>query len=160
MENQEKDKGYIIIDLRKGGKSREFKVHRLVGLHFIPNPENKPEINHIKGIKSDNRWNQLEWCTTYENNEHARIMGLKKHPFPKRTLILAIKRNDNTPVAIYDIEGNYIKSFASMSGCADELNRNVCSVSDAVNLKQKCAGYYIIKDDNFIQDEIYIWKYV
>ena len=47
-----------------------------------------------------------------------------------------------------------------MSGCADELNRNVCSVSDDVNLKQKCAGYYIIKDNNFIQDEIYIWKYV
>ena len=54
-------------------------VHRLVGSKFIDNPENKPQINHIKGIVSDNFYTHLEWVTNSENNIHAfRILGRKK----------------------------------------------------------------------------------
>lgn len=69
---------YLCVNLYRDGKKKQVKVHRLVGEHFIDNPENKPQINHKSGIKTDNRHSQLEWSTIQENNQHAWDIGLKK----------------------------------------------------------------------------------
>lgn len=68
--------GYLFVNLYKDKTHLHKDIHRLVALMFIPNPENKPCVNHKNGIKTDNNVNNLEWCTYYENNNHAYKMGL------------------------------------------------------------------------------------
>ena len=70
--------GYSIIVLSINNKPKTFTVHRLVAKHFIHNPENKPEVNHIDGDKGNNHISNLEWNTKSENNQHAYNNGLKK----------------------------------------------------------------------------------
>lgn len=68
--------GYEKVVLTKNGKRKTYLVHRLVGQAFIPNPNNKPTINHINGIKTDNRVCNLEWATHKEQKEHEIKNGL------------------------------------------------------------------------------------
>lgn len=71
-------KGYITTSLSKSGKVCSKRVHRLVAEAFIPNPKHKAEVNHKNGIRNDNRVENLEWCTSSENNLHKyRILKAK-----------------------------------------------------------------------------------
>jgi DNA invertase Pin-like site-specific DNA recombinase len=66
------------VYIRKIGIKRAFSIHRLLAEHFIPNPNNYKEINHKNGIKTDNRIENLEWCTHSYNCKHAITTGLHK----------------------------------------------------------------------------------
>lgn len=94
--------GYLrTVLIRDDKKYHTVKVHRLVAQTFIPNPENKPQVNHINGIRSDNRVSNLEWNTASENVKHSfnflnkeRLMGEKN---PSATLkdeqVVEIRKN-------------------------------------------------------------------
>jgi len=69
--------GYYRFTLQRLNKRRQVFIHRLVAEAFITNPENKPEVNHINGIRHDNRVENLEWCTRSENQLHAYKIGLQ-----------------------------------------------------------------------------------
>ena len=71
-------RGYLKVGISVDSVSKTFNVHRLVAQVFIPNPLNKPEVNHINGIKTDNRVENLEWVTRLENQQHACANGLSK----------------------------------------------------------------------------------
>lgn len=74
-------RGYKVFATYIGGRKGIAvcpRVHRLVAKAFIPNPENKPQINHIDGNKVNNRWTNLEWNTNLENSHHAIRTGLTK----------------------------------------------------------------------------------
>lgn len=69
--------GYVSVSLNQDSKAKKYSVHRLVALAFIPNPENKPQVNHKNGVKDDNRLVNLEWMTQSENQIHAYAQGLQ-----------------------------------------------------------------------------------
>ena len=91
-------KGYLIVNLCSNGKSHLRRVHRLVAVTFIPNPDNKPDVNHKDGNKQNNRVDNLEWVTNSENHWHASREGLLH----------------TTPVDMLDLQGNLIRSFNSL----------------------------------------------
>ncbi|KHS77025.1 hypothetical protein QT13_01935 [Pectobacterium brasiliense] len=70
-------KGYMQVTLFSDGVRRVQTIHRLVAKTFIPNPKGKLEVNHINGIKLDNRVENLEWATSTDNNRHALFTGLR-----------------------------------------------------------------------------------
>lgn len=74
--------GYQCVKLYKDGKKKAALVHRLIATSFIPNPDNKPMVNHIDGNKLNNHVDNLEWVTCQENLKHARDTGLNAYNKP------------------------------------------------------------------------------
>lgn len=72
-------KGYCRVNLKDDlGRKKTYLVHRMVALANLPNPDDKPQVNHIDGVKENNSVENLEWCSNLENNRHASSMGLHK----------------------------------------------------------------------------------
>ena len=119
---QEGSKNYYraVVKLNKNGKGKDFKVHRLVAEAFIPNPENKEEVNHLDGNPLNNIVSNLEWCTHQENITHSMDTGLKVNTIntiDRKTMVMFLN-NEYTYDEIADILGiakgtvyNYIKKF-------------------------------------------------
>lgn len=79
--------GYCYVGLWKNNKMTNFRVHRIVAITFIPNPQKLPCVNHIDGNKENNSVLNLEWCTYKENIEHAYSVGLYKNKIPVESVL-------------------------------------------------------------------------
>lgn len=84
---------YFFVSLSKNGKSKKYQIHRLVAIAFIPNPENKPYVNHINEITTDNRVQNLEWSTCGENTKYSKTLRRKEEI--KRQNVLGLDSNGN-----------------------------------------------------------------
>lgn len=111
--------GYLFVNLH----GKNYRVHRLVALTFIPNPENKPYIDHINTIKTDNRVENLRWCTPMENT-HNPISFIKMVEAIKKANIgkFGIKNGKHKKVYQYNKDGTFIKEWDSISDAARFYN--------------------------------------
>lgn len=131
--------GYRKVELYKNGKSKMFYVHRLVANSFIPNPDNKPQVNHKDGNKSNNRVENLEWVSAKENISHAISTGLKTNsPMLGRKGVL---NPQSKSISRYDLQGNYIESFVGISETARYLGISCSALSNCLcGRKKTCCG--------------------
>lgn len=128
-------KGYLIAYLYKKQKMKCKKVHRLVAQAFIENNNNKPQINHINGLKEDNKVENLEWVTPSENINHAYKKGLHKKYYGSN-------HNNARSIIQYDIKGNFIKEWGSIIEAAKSYNTSEENIYSCLNKKSKTAKGY------------------
>jgi hypothetical protein len=121
---ESKKDGYVRFNYLYRGKRCCKTLHRAVAEAFVPNPENKPEVNHRNGIKTDNRSENLEWCTASENQKHALATGLRilNHP------------SQSKKVAKYSLGGALLETYPS----AAEASRKTLTAIHGIY--HRCEG--------------------
>lgn len=124
--------GYYCIDLCNNGVIKKHLVHRLVANAFLDNHLNKEQVNHINGIKNDNKLENLEWCTRSENQLHSIKTGLRSAKGEKNS---QSKLNELQVMDIFNRKQTY-------SIIANEYNISISTVSD---IKRGYSWYHITK---------------
>lgn len=125
MKNQIDKDGYEVLNFKFGGKIIGRKVHRLVAQHYIPNPLNKRCVNHIDGIKTNNKVDNLEWVTHSENMIHATKLGLAKNKGelnPRAKL----KNTQRDEIIRLRKEGKKLKEIANLYGISFQHVSDLC----------------------------------
>lgn len=136
-----KRKGYLYVHLRNGSISKHFSVHRLVAMAFIPNPDNLPQVNHRNENKTDNRVENLEWCSCSYNLNY----GTRNKKVGSK-----LRNNKRSKRIIqYTLDGEVVNVYPSLS----EIGR--CYPFDISAISANCRGKNGSKTAYG-----YIWRYM
>ncbi len=130
-----KQNGYLSVSIHSGSgiKPKRKLVHRLVAEAFIPNPENKPFVNHIDENRANNDYKNLEWCTQAENVAHSA----------------------NKNVYQYDKTGNLLKIFDSVQDASNSVGLAECSISAILHKIRTSGGYlWRLEETKFTNEEL------
>lgn len=143
------ERGYEMLHLRYDSKSHTRYVHKLVAETFLPNPENKPEVNHEDGVKTNNRVDNLSWVTHSENNLHAYRVGLKTPSDKVREHARKMGNDATTRQAAYDRHPNIMivetgEIYESNIAVAKRLQCHVQEVWACLHKKRNlCRGHHL-----------------
>jgi hypothetical protein len=127
-----KQNGYVYIMLYKNDGGKTHRVHRLVAESYLENNDNKPQVNHIDGNKSNNNVNNLEWCTQSENQKHAISIGLDCVPIT---------------TSVYDVYKNskFVGRFYNHLDISKETGLSLATIGRMFQFnRQSRNGYSII----------------
>lgn len=143
-------KGYPTVRLSSENRKKSARIHRLVALAFIPNPDNKPEVNHIDGNKQNNKAENLEWVTNAENHRHKmeHNLNIVKSGAEHYMRLRNYQEGDHhrcKKVLQIDSGGNVIAEYKSLSLAAKAIGIDYSSISKAVHGHIPRAGGYIWK---------------
>ena len=93
LNNSVNNRGYVRLCLHRDSKGKSYKLSRLVAQAFVPNPNNLPYVNHIDGVKTNDIYTNLEWCSQSDNVKHAYTCGLRQSAIGKvRLTILSFEK--------------------------------------------------------------------
>lgn len=132
LKPQKIKRGYMQVVLYKNSKPYKRSIHRLVAEAFIPNPENKPQVNHKDENPSNNCVNNLEWCDNWYNTHYG------NH-------IENVRKKHLKTINQYDINSVLIKKWESIINASEKLNIDSSSITKVCKGKRKSAGGYIWK---------------
>lgn len=137
--SQSSQQDYKFVGLIINGKQKRMRVHRMVALTFIDNPDNKPYVNHINGNRSDNNVENLEWVTPSENTQHAVDTGL-------------FKSGRKRAVIQYNLNGEQMATFESASEAARQTGGSQSKITMCCRRQRDSANDYQWRYYDDIQD--------
>ena len=141
--------GYLNISLTdNNGIRKSFKIHRLVALNFIPNPENKETVNHINHNKLDNNINNLEWATTTEQNNHKRKCKKEIQELVSSRAVYRIDKDTNEKLELYQtirfasqwVFDNKLTSITDFNN-GNNIKTKICAVCQKKYQRNTAFGY-------------------
>ena len=137
--SQSSQQDYKFVGLIINGKQKRMRVHRMVALVFIDNPDNKPYVNHINGNRSDNNVENLEWVTPSENTQHAVNTGL-------------FKSGRTRAVIQYNLNGEQMATFESATEAARQTGGSQSKITMCCRRQRDSANDYQWRYYDDIQD--------
>ena len=136
-----KRNGYVYQMLYKNGKEKLLRVHRLVAMAFLPNPNNLPQVNHKDGNKQNNSVDNLEWCEQSDNMKHAYKNGLQTPSENQRKAIINTNKLKQKKVCQIK-DGEVINTFSGISEASRQTKISISCISRCCNLKRKSTNGY------------------
>lgn len=124
-----KDKdGYLTVSLWKDGFEKNYKIHRLVALHFVDGYFDGAVVNHKDEDKENNHYSNLEWCTIHYNNHYN---GKVARTFK--------------PILMYTLDGDFVREFESIRSASSHFNKSPSNLVSHLKGKQKTFSKHIFK---------------
>lgn len=136
-----KRNGYVYQMLYKNGKEKLLRVHRLVAMAFLSNPNNLPQVNHKDGNKQNNSVDNLEWCEQSDNMKHAYKNGLQIPSENQRKAIINTNKLKQKKVCQIK-DGKIINTFSGISEASRQTKISISCISRCCNLKRKSTNGY------------------
>lgn len=143
--------GYPIVSLTRNGHTKVFKVHRLIAITFIPNPHNKPNVDHINRDITDYRIENLRWTTQKENMNNENSIAYCRQNVDKRALSLLSnktkkqRKTKTAPRTIYQytLDGKFVKEHNSITDAGRDVGINKTGINAVIDKPEFTAGGFV-----------------